>query len=53
VQFARTPNETLLSCGFSAEYFPQFHGNGQHREPVACHPAAAQKPDAAASALSR
>src|SRR3954469_14432325 len=48
VQFARMPNETLRSCGFSAEYLPHLHGVAPHRDSAACHPAAAEKPDAAA-----
>jgi hypothetical protein len=31
----RMPNETLPARGFSAEYFPQFRGIGQHHEPIA------------------
>jgi hypothetical protein len=51
VQFARVPKQTLPVCGFFAEFFPQFHGIRQRHEAVACHRAAAQKPDAAARRL--
>jgi hypothetical protein len=37
------PNERLPARGFSAEFFPHFHGIRQYREPAACHPAAAKK----------
>jgi hypothetical protein len=39
----RMPGIRLPACGFSAEYFPQFHGIGQLRESAACHPAAVEK----------
>jgi hypothetical protein len=53
VQFARVPNERLPGRGFSAEYFPQFYGNAQDREPSLAILPPRKNPDAAACALGR
>jgi hypothetical protein len=49
----RTPNETLPACGFSAEYFPQFHGVRVRRERPRAIVPPRKNPDAATCALSR
>jgi hypothetical protein len=51
VQFTRMPRERLRSCGFSAEFFPQFDGGGRrHEQPRAIAPPR-KNPDAAARVL--
>jgi hypothetical protein len=47
------PHERLPARGFSAEYFPQFHGIRQTHEPVPAILAPRKNPDAAACVLSR
>jgi hypothetical protein len=49
----RTPNETLPARGFSAEYFPQFHGIGGTTEMSLAMWPPRKNPDAAACAGSR
>jgi hypothetical protein len=53
VQFARMPNERLPACGFSAEYFPQFHGTRNTTKLSLAIRPPRKNPDAAACALSR
>jgi hypothetical protein len=46
------PSETLPARGFSAEYFPQFHGIRQHDELLLAIVPPRKNPDAAACPLS-
>jgi hypothetical protein len=41
-------SERLRSCGFSKEYFPQFHGTGQRHELALAIRPPHKNPDAAA-----
>jgi hypothetical protein len=49
----RRPKERLPERGFSAEYFPQFHGGRQPADFVHAIPPPHKKPDPAACDVSR